>query len=224
MFTFARTTSFADLPGVGVTGGWIQTQAWFPSATPLGTVESTTPTTTLRATFSPRCWSTTRRIAPRRRWPRTGASPSTRTAGDRTGHSSLSWSRTRSEPASSRAASYTYVGAGVPGFTGTKAANGDGPCLLPGGATSTSQTSFQHYLSTVSPTAWDALQLLEVSSPENPATGGAVVDGRLGSVLHADDQHGDRVCAEGEPGVLGPDGLRRPAGVRAAPREPTRER
>ncbi len=55
---------------------------------------------------------------------------------------------------------YTAQSAGVPGFPGTTSANGDGPCLLPGNDTSTSQAGFQAYLSQVNanPTAWDTFQ------------------------------------------------------------------
>ena len=74
---------------------------------------------------------------------------------------------------------FTYVGAGVPGFSGTTAANGDGPCLLPGGATSTSSSAFQGYLASVYPTSWDALQLLAASSPLNPQP--AVKESMVGS-------------------------------------------
>ena len=60
---------------------------------------------------------------------------------------------------------FTDLGAGVPGFYGSNAPNGDGPCLLPGNATSTTQSSFQHYLATVGPGAWDAFELLAYNYP-----------------------------------------------------------
>jgi hypothetical protein len=46
---------------------------------------------------------------------------------------------------------YTALGAGLPGFPGTHAANGDGSCKLPGGGTSTSGPAFQGYLTSVGP-------------------------------------------------------------------------
>ncbi len=55
---------------------------------------------------------------------------------------------------------FTAQDAPVPGFYGSSAAAGDGPCLLPGNATSTSQAAFQTWLTTVSPTYWDATESL----------------------------------------------------------------
>ena len=52
---------------------------------------------------------------------------------------------------------FSQVGAGVPGFEETKAANGDGPCLLPGGTTSTNTTAFSNAVAAMSPTAFDSL-------------------------------------------------------------------
>jgi len=63
---------------------------------------------------------------------------------------------------------YTAQGASVPGFAGTSAPNGDGPCLLPGGATSTNSSAFQNYLSSVSPKAYDSLIELGATSPYAP--------------------------------------------------------
>ena len=52
---------------------------------------------------------------------------------------------------------FSAQGATVPGFSGTNAPNGDGPCLLPGGATSTNTTAFTNAVSHMSPTAFDSL-------------------------------------------------------------------
>ena len=60
---------------------------------------------------------------------------------------------------------FTAQSAGVPGFPGTSAANGDGPCRLPGNATSTSQSGFQNYLTGTSPTGWDAFEALAYNTP-----------------------------------------------------------
>ncbi len=51
---------------------------------------------------------------------------------------------------------YTAQGTGVPGF---KASGADEPCLLPGGATSTSQSSFTSFVAAQSDTSWDGLEL-----------------------------------------------------------------
>src|SRR5208283_94004 len=60
---------------------------------------------------------------------------------------------------------FTAQDAGVPGFTGTNAPSGDGPCLLPGGAYSTSGPAFQTWLKGVSPTYWDTFQELALNTP-----------------------------------------------------------
>ena len=51
---------------------------------------------------------------------------------------------------------YTAQGTGVPGF---KASGADSSCFLPGGATSTSQTSFQSFMAAQGPTSWDGLEI-----------------------------------------------------------------
>ncbi|MFZ0892060.1 MAG: hypothetical protein WAN77_06625, partial [Thermoplasmata archaeon] len=65
---------------------------------------------------------------------------------------------------------YTAQGASVPGFS--PVAGADSPCLLPGGATSTSQASFQTYLANafLHPTSWDAFEEEAIDTPAvNPA-------------------------------------------------------
>ncbi len=60
---------------------------------------------------------------------------------------------------------FTAQGAGVPGFTPTGGA--DSPCLLPGGAKSTSDASFQTYLANAfaNPTEWDSFEEAAENSP-----------------------------------------------------------
>ncbi len=60
---------------------------------------------------------------------------------------------------------YTAQSAGVPGFAGSTLPNGDGPCLLPGGSTNTSQSGFHNYLNTTSPKAWDSFESLALNHP-----------------------------------------------------------
>lgn len=65
---------------------------------------------------------------------------------------------------------YTAQGAGVPGFTPVPnaASTGDGPCLLPGGATSTNTSAFRNAVAAMAPTAWDATQNLLLSLYPSP--------------------------------------------------------
>jgi len=58
---------------------------------------------------------------------------------------------------------FTYEGAGIPGWAGSRASHGDGPCLLPDGGTTTNSTAWSSYVSGLSPMAWDAFEELAVS-------------------------------------------------------------
>jgi hypothetical protein len=110
---------------------------------------------------------------------------------------------------------YTAHGGGVPGFNGTYSnPDGDGPCWLPGNATSTRASGFLHDLASTSAEGWDAfeeeaLNLPEVqpsvqwsdigSGPyhvENPMDGGA------GDDLHANPEYAAPVGWAGQPGCL----------------------
>jgi hypothetical protein len=52
-------------------------------------------------------------------------------------------------------------GAGIPDWTaGSISGSGDRPCLLPGGATSSSSTAYQTAVSAIGPEAWDSWELL----------------------------------------------------------------
>jgi hypothetical protein len=62
---------------------------------------------------------------------------------------------------------FTSLGAGLPGFS-TDAAHGDGPCLLPGGVTSTNTSQFKNWVSAASPTLFDPLIVLDVTSYQGP--------------------------------------------------------
>jgi hypothetical protein len=62
---------------------------------------------------------------------------------------------------------FTSLGASLPGFT-TNAAHGDGPCLLPGGVTTTNTSAFQNYVAAASPTSYDALIALDANNIYQP--------------------------------------------------------
>jgi hypothetical protein len=65
---------------------------------------------------------------------------------------------------------FSYQSAGIPGFAGSAAAHGDGPCYLPGSTpsheiTSTNDSAFTSYVAGLSPTYWDDFQLLALNTP-----------------------------------------------------------
>lgn len=51
---------------------------------------------------------------------------------------------------------FTSQSAGIPGWSGTSASNGDGSCPLPDGGTNTTTTSWTNYLASLDPTSWDS--------------------------------------------------------------------
>jgi hypothetical protein len=53
---------------------------------------------------------------------------------------------------------FTFESAGLPGWSGTTAANGDGSCTLPDGGTTTNATAWTTYIAGLSPTSWDTLE------------------------------------------------------------------
>jgi hypothetical protein len=165
MFSLARTMSFADLPGPGVLNGWIQTQSLTPTGNPTwdGAIHfpfNNTPNNIMASmlindsTYCPAAalaqfgCITFDAYGGATDWPfflELVADPLG------AGVVPCGW--------------FTYVGAGVPGWSGTAQAKGDGPCLLPGKATSTSQPAFTSYLSSLSPTSWDSFQELALNHP-----------------------------------------------------------
>jgi hypothetical protein len=170
-FSLARSWAFANLPAPEVFNGWITAQAMLPpgSAKWDGGVHNpynNTPKDVLTSMLindSAYCPAPT--------------APGIHTNGCITfnvGASGLAWPyflELVSDPLGASVTpcgTFTYVGAGLPGFLGTKAAKGDGPCLLPGNSTSTSQSSFINYVNTVSPTAWDAVEDLAMTNFVSP--------------------------------------------------------
>ena len=93
-------------------------------------------------------------------------------------------------------------GAGLPGFT-TTAANGDGPCALPGPANggTTNSAAWRNYLdNTTSIYAWDAFENNSFNSP-NVFAQTRFDRRRLWAVLPSEHQQGSRLRAAGEPCV-----------------------
>lgn len=179
MFTLSRTDSFANLPYVANSNGWITSQSLLPfgSSTWDGGIHypyNNTPGNILGAMLvNDSAYCPTKAMA------QNGCITFNAAGGGTDWPFFLQLIADPLGAGIEPCGWFTYVGAGVPGFKGTTAANGDGPCLLPGGATSTSQPAFQNYLATVSPTSWDALQELAASSPLNPQP--AVKEAMVGS-------------------------------------------
>ena len=174
MFSLSRTMSFGNLPGVGWFNGWIQEQ-WalpFGNSTWDGGIHypwNNTPYHILSSMLvndSAYCPAAAM----------TGAYNGCITFN--VGPSGLAWPyflELIGDPLGAAVTPcgwFTAQGASLPGWAGTSAANGDGPCLLPGGATSTNSTAFQSFLTNPATggnaTYWDAVQSLAAPAPTTP--------------------------------------------------------
>ena len=166
MFSIARTLAFTDQPGVGDTGGWILSQGLeqYGNGSWDGGIHyafNNTPQGALGgilindSTYCPTAASTSAHGC---------------VTFNVTGSGAL-WPFFNQFVADDLGAGIVPCGwfsahaqdAGLPGFTGP--ASGDGPCLLPGGAHSTSDAAYQSWLSTTSPTYWDATENLGLNLP-----------------------------------------------------------
>ncbi|MGD1100304.1 MAG: hypothetical protein ABR888_08210 [Thermoplasmata archaeon] len=170
MFSLSRTCGFADLPGVASQPGWIQCQALLPNGNPnfdnaIHSPYNNTPGNVLSSMLVNN----------------TTYCPSSILAHSNGCITFNAWGGGHSWPFALELFGYpmgaavvpcgwfTYEDAGVPGF-GTSAANGDGPCYLPGSTpshpiTSTSDPAWTSYVSSLSPTYWDAFEELALNTP-----------------------------------------------------------
>jgi hypothetical protein len=165
VFSLARTLGFSTQPAVGAQPGWIEAQALLPPGNAswdngVHAPYNNTPQGILTSMFvndSTYC-------------PSAALAASGCITFDANG-SGTTWPfflALLAEPLGSSIVPcgwFSFENASVPGFSGTTAANGDGPCLLPGGATSTTQAAFQNYLSSTNPTAWDSFEGLAQNTP-----------------------------------------------------------
>ena len=171
LFSFARTLQFANLPGVGYNNGWIQAQYALPTGntswdggihypfnnTPVPVYSS------ILVNASAYCPTSTL--------------PITGCVTFNVGASGQAWPyflELMSDPLGGSitpCGTFTYLDAGLPGFPGTNAPKGDGPCLLPGNATSSTSATFQNYLANVPSDLWDSLQEVELTAPPSPQPG-----------------------------------------------------
>ena len=164
-FTFARTCGFANLPGFGSQPGWIQCQALLPNGSSpwdngIHYLFNNTPQKVLSAVL----------INDSAYCPAAALAENGCVTFDAAGGGTF-WPFFLQLVADPLGASiepcgwFSYEGAGVPGFAGTNASLGDGPCLLPGGAHATTDSAFQSWLASTPATYWDAFEQLALNTP-----------------------------------------------------------
>jgi hypothetical protein len=168
-FTFARTCGFADLPGLGAQPGWIPCQTLLP-----GEVQSNakwdsgihspynnTPSNVMGAILvNNTAYCPAIVIAESN-----GCVTFNASGGDQTWPFFLALIANPLGSAVEPCGWFTSQSAGVPGFPGTTAASGDGPCVLPGNAKNTTDAGFQTWLKGTSPTYWDTFEELALNTP-----------------------------------------------------------
>jgi hypothetical protein len=168
-FSVARTCAFADLPGFGAQPGWILCQSLLPQGpqtnakwdSAIHTPYNNTPSNVMgsilinNTTYCPASiMAVSNGCVTFDAWGGGAAWPFfLELVTDPLGGSvePCGW--------------FTAQNAGVPGFAGSTAKGGDGPCLLPGGAKSTSDSGFQTWIKSVSPTYWDSFEELALNTP-----------------------------------------------------------
>jgi len=215
LFTFARTMGFADLQYEEQTNGWINTQDLVGLGNPawdsgIHAPLNNTPENILNAFLvndSAYC-------------PQSAVISTNGCITFNVGGSGQAWPYFLELVADNLGASiqpcgwYTAQGASVPGFTGTNASNGDGPCLLPGDSTSTTQAGYQNYVATVGLTGWDSFEMEANNWPANQPTvqwnlvgsGPYYVDNPIspanGYTLVANPAYAAPVGCAGQPGCM----------------------
>ncbi len=168
LFSFARLESFANLPYPGSTAGWVVSQALLPNGNAswddgIHTPYNNTPRNVLSSIL----------VNDSEYCPTAALAANGCVTFDADG-SGTDWPFLLSLLAGPYGTSivpcgwFSFVGAGIPGFTGTNAPYGDGPCLLPGGTNRSTSPAFQSFLDGVPPTLWDGVQLLPDSNPIAP--------------------------------------------------------
>jgi len=170
LFTLSRTCSFADLPGVASQPGWIQCQALLPNGNAnwdsgIHAPYNNTPGNVLSSMLI----NNTTYCPPSILAHSNGCITFNASGGAHSWPFFLELIGYVMGAAIEPCGWFTSVGAGVPGFAGTKRANGDGPCYLPGPAnsafTNSSDPSYQSWVHGLSPTYWDSFQELSLNTP-----------------------------------------------------------
>ena len=174
MFTLSRTCGFANLPGVGSAPGWIQCQSLLNPGSftwdgGIHGIYNNTPADILGSMLI-----NDTKYCP----PNVMAKSNGCITFNVWGGGGITWPfflELVSDPMGSSVEPcgwFSYMGANVPGFAGTNAPKGDGPCYLPGppGQTSTNTSSWSGYLSSLRTNSgvvsWDAFEELSLGIPE----------------------------------------------------------
>jgi len=169
-FTFARTCGFADLPGFGAQPGWIPCQSLLPGQAQsnarwdsgIHAPYNNTPSNILGAILindSTYCPAAVMAAS-------NGCVTFNASGGGQAWPFFLTLVADPLGSAVEPCGWFTFQSAGVPGFPGTTSSSkGDGPCLLPGNAKSSTDTGFQTWLKTTSPTYWDTFEELSLNTP-----------------------------------------------------------
>jgi len=215
VFTFARTMGFADLQYEEQTNGWINTQDLVPVGNSgwdsgIHAPLNNTPGNILNAFIvndSAYC-------------PQSAIVATDGCVTFNVGASGEAWPYFLELVADNLGGSiqpcgwYTANGGGVPGFLGTNASNGDGPCLLPGNTTSTLQSGYSNYISSVGATGWDSFEMEANNWPANQpgvqwnevGSGPYYVDNPIspssGYTLAANPAYSAPVGCSGQPGCM----------------------
>jgi hypothetical protein len=174
MFSIARTLAYSEAPAVGATNGWMDAQALLPAGN--GSWDhgyhapyNNTPLRVLSSMFVND----------------TSFCPSAALASGQHGcitfvanGSNVDWPFFLDLIADNLGSSvepcgwFTAQGAAIPGWPGSAAPQGDGPCLLPGGAHNTADASFQSFLSNPATgsngTYWDSIESLQFCPADCP--------------------------------------------------------
>ena len=163
-FSIARTLAWANLPGVATTAGWIIGQSLLPRVTPNYGIhypydnEPQEILDSMLVNDSAYC-------------PAVAMSQDDGCITFNTAQSGALWPEFLSFVVDPQGAAIescgwdSAQGATVPGFSGSSAPDGDGPCLLPGGVNNTQAAGFTSYVNAQSPTSWDSFEELALNSP-----------------------------------------------------------
>jgi len=169
MFSIARTIAFADLPFVGANNGWITAQSLLPFGSShydsgIHNPFNNTPFNVLSSMLvndSTYC--------PALALSQHGCITFVANGGGSDWPFFLQIVADNLGDSVTPCGWFTAEGAGIPGWPGTLAANGDGSCPLPGGSTNTSGTGFQAFLTNASTgsngTYWDSFEQLANGGP-----------------------------------------------------------